>query len=115
MILSVLPFELKQGRRNDLEKVFQEHQILEKAIEVEGCKQLFLTSPSNDPDKVFVVGLWENPEAYQRWMDHPQRGAGTDELLNLVVGGFDPTAPAQHWNVLRSISEESTRKNSEPT
>lgn len=115
MILSVLPFDLKQGCKDEFEKVFEQNQILERAIEVEGCKQLFITSPTDDPNKVFVVGLWENPEAYQRWMDHPQRGVGTEELLNLVSGGFDPAAPAQHWNVLRSISEESTLDDSEPT
>ena len=114
MIISVLPFDLKQGRRDDFTEVFERNQILEKAIRVEGCDQLYIASPSDDPNKVFVVGLWQNQAAYQRWMDHPERGVGSEELLNLVTGGFDPTAPAQHWTVLRSLTEADSTTYSEP-
>lgn len=115
MIISVLPFELKQGRRQEFESVFDKNQILERAIRVQGCEQLFIASESGNPDKVFVVGLWEDQEAYQRWMDHPERGIGADELLELVSGGFDPAAPAEHWNVLRSLTEAGKFTNSEST
>ena len=105
MIMSVLQFDLIDGKLDEFQKVFTRNGILEKAIKVDGCEQLFITSSQDDPEKVFVVGLWQDEAAYQRWMDHPERGAGSEELLSLVTGGFDPAAPAQHWNVLRAIPE----------
>jgi heme-degrading monooxygenase HmoA len=105
VIISVLPFELKPGKVDDLKGVFNQYQILEKAIEVEGCRQLMIAQASSNSDQLFVVGIWDDQEAYQRWMDHPERGGGAEELLALVAGGFEPADPAQLWDVLRSLDE----------
>ena len=72
---------------------------------MEGCLTLVLASPDLAGDEAYVLGLWDDDEAYQRWMDHPDRGAATDDLLQLVAGDFDPTAPAGKWQVLRAIHD----------
>lgn len=104
MIFSFLPFELKPDSREKFEQVFAHNKILEKAIQVEGCRDLYIAYPDGESDKAFVVGLWDDQSAYQRWMDHPERGAGSEDLLALVSGGFDPSAPAEHWTVFRKVS-----------
>ena len=105
MIISVLPFDLKPGKISEFGDVFVQNQILEKAIEVEGCRQLMITQSLETSDQMFIVGIWDDEVAYQRWMDHPERGEGADELLALVQGGFDPANPAQLWSVLRNLDK----------
>lgn len=106
MIMSLLNFRLRPGAVSDLGEVFARHQILETAIQVEGCQALVLATPDADGDEAFVVGLWDDETAYQRWMDHAERGAATDDLLKLVAGDFDPAAPAGQWQVLRAVYDD---------
>lgn len=105
MIVSVLPFHLKPGSVPALSDSFARHRILETAIQVEGCRTLVLASPDINGDEAYVLGLWDDEAAYQRWMDHPDRGVATDDLLQLVAGDFDPSAPAGQWQVLRTVSD----------
>ena len=105
MIISVLSFDLKPGKLDEFSTVFMENQILEKAIQVEGCRQLMITKAVDNSDQLFVVGIWDNHLAYQRWMEHPERGEGAEELLDLVKGGFEPANPAQLWDVMRTLDQ----------
>ncbi|MDI1288765.1 MAG: antibiotic biosynthesis monooxygenase [bacterium] len=102
MIVSMLPFKLKSGSVADLGDVFAKHQILETAIQVEGCQTLVLATPDIEGDEAYVIGLWDDDAAYQRWIDHENRGDATEDLLRLVAGDFDPSAPAGQWQVLRA-------------
>ena len=99
----MLSFKLKPGSVPELGEVFARHRILETAIQVEGCQTLVLASPDLGGDEAHVIGMWDDEAAYQRWMDHAERGAATDDLLQLVAGDFDPTAPAGKWQVLRAV------------
>ena len=105
MIVSMLRFGLKQGMVPSLERTFAKHRILETAIQVEGCRSLVLAAPDAQGETAYVIGLWDDEAAYQRWISHPDRGAATEDLLQLVAGEFDPTAPAEEWQVLRAIQD----------
>lgn len=115
MIVSVLPFKVGLGRVPELGEVFARHRILETAIQVEGCHTLVLATPDVEGEEAYVMGIWEDDDAYQRWMDHPERGAATDDLLRLVAGDFDPTAPAGKWQVLRAIYDAELAPNAAGT
>ena len=103
MIMSMLRFELKPDSVAALKDVFDRYQILETSIQVEGCRTLVLATPDPEGNEAFVMGLWDDEAAYQRWMDHPERGAAADDLLQLVAGDFDPSAPAGQWQVLSAL------------
>lgn len=103
MILSVLRFDLKEGAVPALRETFERHQILETAIQVEGCQTLVLASPQDEADIAYVLGLWQDEAAYQRWIDHPSRSVASDDLTRLVAGDFDAAAPAQQWQVLHAV------------
>lgn len=105
MIVSVLRFDLKDGGLRALGETFARHQILETAIQVEGCQTLVLASPQDAADTAYVLGLWQDEAAYQRWMNHPLRSVASDDLTELVAGDFDATAPAQQWHVLHAVHE----------
>ena len=103
MIVTCLTFELKPGSFAALEEVFRRHRILERAIRVEGCQSLYLTANATHSGRAHVVGVWDDEVAYQRWLDHPERGVGTDDLLALMSDTWDPSAPGEVWNVLHPV------------
>lgn len=100
--MSELKFTLKPGNESSLVEVFKRFRIFETAMEVDGCLELAMVAPSESDENVYVIGFWEDVAAYQRWMDHPERGIATDELAQLVSGDWDSTAAAQLMNVLHS-------------
>lgn len=102
MIMSELKFTLKPGNKSSLVEVFKRFRIFETAMEVEGCLELAMVGPGESDETVYVIGFWEDDAAYQRWMDHPERGIATDELAQLVSGDWDSTAAARLMNVLHS-------------
>jgi heme-degrading monooxygenase HmoA len=108
VIVSMLTLELQADRVRALGEVFARHRILHTAITVEGCRRLVLAAPDLDGDVAYVLGLWDDEAAYQRWIDHPERGAATADLLPLLAGDVDPSAPAQTWHVLQSVDEADT-------
>jgi quinol monooxygenase YgiN len=67
MIMSLLEFKLKPGKEGALKEVFLKHQILETAIQVEGCWKLAMIAPQNPDSTVKIIGFWEDNIAYQRW------------------------------------------------
>lgn len=103
MIMSMLRFELKPDSIATIKDVYDRYEILETAIQVEGCQTLVLATPDPNGNEVYVIGLWDDEVAYQRWLDHPERGAAADDLLQLIAGEFDPTAPAGQWQVLSAV------------
>jgi len=108
VIISCLPLELKSGFFDRLREVFTRHRVLEVASQVEGCRSLYLTADSAHGGRAYVIGVWDDDAAYQRWMDHSERGGATADLLELVADQWDPTAPAELWTVLHAV--ESTDK-----
>jgi heme-degrading monooxygenase HmoA len=106
MILSCLTLELVPGSFDTLEAVFARHAILERAIKVEGCRALYLTADADHGGRAYVVGVWDDRAAYERWLNHPQRGVGAADLHALMADTWDSSAPGDVWNVLR-VAEHS--------
>lgn len=111
MIVSVLHFTLQPDSVGKLHDVFQRHRIFETAMSVEGCWQLSLSHPHGADDVAYVIGYWQDRDAYQRWLDHPKRSNATNDLLPLMAGDFDPTAAAQLHEVLQSMPEQTAWAN----
>lgn len=103
MILSCLTMELRPGSFDSLAEAFRRHGILARAIQIEGCRSLYLTADAVHEGRARVVGVWDDEAAYQRWIDHPQRGVGTADLLALMCDTWEPSAPGEVWNVLHAV------------
>lgn len=100
MIMTTIDFNLKPGKQADLKAVFQEFRIFERSFEIKGCWKLAMVSPQDRDDFVQVVGFWENEAAYQEWLDNPERGLGTDEMLPLINSDWEVGAPGRILDVL---------------
>ncbi len=104
MILSVLTFDLRPGSLETLEEVFRRHRIFERASQTEGCRVLYLASGSEDGSRAHVIGVWDDEAAYQRWLDHPERGLGSEDLHSITSDTWDASAPGEVWRVLHTVS-----------
>lgn len=103
MIVTLFPFPLAAGAAPDLAEVFRRHRILEMASEVEGCRGVYLAGPAGaEADHAYAVGLWDDEVAYQRWIDHPERQAATDDIQALLRTDGELDAPGQVLTVLHT-------------
>lgn len=103
MIMTFLSFNVPLHDEEKMKEIFLKWQILETSIKVDGCYKLALVAPQERIGKVYVVGFWEDNRAYQRWIDHPERGAAAVDIAATLDGEFDPTAPAPIMDVLHSV------------
>ncbi len=104
MIVTVFPFRLScEGGANDLVEVFRRHRVLEMASQVEGCRGVYLAGGVADgADRAYAVGLWDDTDAYQRWLDHPERQLASDDITALLQERDDLDVPGQVLTVLHS-------------
>lgn len=86
MIVTLFPFPLADSATaDDLAEVFRRHQILEMASQVEGCRGVYLThADGENGPRAYAVGLWDDTDAYQRWLDHPERLVANDDINALL-------------------------------
>lgn len=104
MIVTLFPFQLAdESGAGDLVAVFQRHRILETASQVEGCRGVYLARGSaDDTHQAYAVGLWDDTDAYQRWLDHPERQVASDDINSLLRDRGDLDVPGQVLTVLHA-------------
>lgn len=104
MIVTLFPFQLAaESGAGDLVEVFRRHRILERASQVEGCRGVYLAGDSpDDTDRAYAVGLWDDTDAYQRWLDHPDRQVASDDINSLLRDRGDLDVPGQVLTVLHA-------------
>jgi heme-degrading monooxygenase HmoA len=82
---SVLTLQALPGRRDDVLEVFARLDILRRSLRQDGAIDTTLTASLADEDLVRVISSWESPEAYQGWLDNPDRAEITAELYPLLA------------------------------
>lgn len=78
-MLSMVP---KPGCLKQLVEHFQAEKIFERALAFDGCNDVMMLQK---PDQVVVLAFWDDAQAYQRWVDNPERAQGNDNLNALLV------------------------------
>ena len=102
MILSCLAFELRPGSLAALEETFRRHRIFERAIQTEGCRSLYLAGDAADEGRAYVIGVWDDQAAYQRWLDAPGREDGVEDLHAIMAETWNPSASGEVWHVVHA-------------
>jgi heme-degrading monooxygenase HmoA len=100
--MTTIDFNIKPGKAAELKAVFEKYRILDRSFEIKGCWKLAMVAPQDRDDFVQVLGFWEDESAYQEWLDNPERGLGTEEMLLLLKDDEDLGAPGRKLNVLLS-------------
>lgn len=84
MIRSVLYLRPREGRSADIVDFYRRYAVLERASKQDGFLGSELQLPVRGEGDVLVTALWRDPEAYQGWLDNPDRALHADELAALV-------------------------------
>jgi heme-degrading monooxygenase HmoA len=84
VIRSVLYLRPRHGRSADIVEFYRCHGVLERAVKQDGCLGTELQLPTQGEGNVLVTALWRDADAYQGWLDNPDRAVNADELGELV-------------------------------
>ncbi|MEM7337397.1 MAG: antibiotic biosynthesis monooxygenase [Actinomycetota bacterium] len=85
--------------------LFRREQIFERALRVDGCQDVSLLLRS---DEILVTASWVDSEAYQAWIDNPDRNATGDELNELLVEPITAESVGGLYRVALTASSEGT-------
>jgi quinol monooxygenase YgiN len=84
MIRSILYLHPRSGDAQAVLELYRRGRVLEVAVAQDGCLAAELQLPVNASGPVIVTALWDDAEAYQRWLDNPARAASSTELDELL-------------------------------
>lgn len=82
VIRSVLRLKPRPGASRDIVELFEQRQIVEIAMTVEGCQGVELWESD---DEILVMATWDDSDAYATWLDHPARNTNNAELNDLLL------------------------------
>jgi heme-degrading monooxygenase HmoA len=83
-VTSVLRLMPRDGRGADFARTFVELEIFEHSRRSGGFLGGRLLRPLVDGEPFVVVAEWENPDAYQGWLDNPVRAELGERLEPLL-------------------------------
>lgn len=83
--------------------LFRREQIFERALGVDGCEDVALLLRN---DEILVTASWVDSNAYQAWIDHPDRNATGDELNALLVEPITADSVGGLYQVALTASSE---------
>lgn len=88
MIRSVLTLQPGPGRVADVIEVYLDEQILRYSLDNSRALASELSVSVDGSGDILVTALWPDRDAYQEWLDHPnrQRQRLVDILQGVTVG-----------------------------
>lgn len=84
MIRSVLYLRPRAGRSAEIVEFYRRHRVLDRAGRQDGCLGAELQVPLHGDGDVLVTALWRDADAYQGWLDNPDRSLNAEQLAELV-------------------------------
>lgn len=84
MVRSVLYLQPRGNDHAALADFYRRYDVLNTAVSAAGCRATELQVPVDGTGPALVTALWDDEAAYRGWIDHELRGAGRDELVELL-------------------------------
>lgn len=106
MVRSVLYLQPRGNAHAALTDFYRRFDVLETAVAAVGCRSTELQIPLDGKGPALVTALWDDEAHYQRWIDHPLRGNGVEELVTLLDIGPDGVGPGELYTVALAASGE---------
>jgi quinol monooxygenase YgiN len=99
---SVIQFNIKPGQRDRFLEHFVRTGVLETSSFQAGYLGAQLMSSTSEPDIAIVIADWESPEAYQGWLDNPER----ERVGNPLDQYLDPSPEGQSFTLVHAVSPQ---------
>ena len=114
MIKSVLYLQPRGGDHQALVDFFKTRGILERALRQDGCLASDLQIPVGFSGPVIVTALWRDVDAYDGWVNSPDRAANAEDLSSLVEGPFGEGSRGELYEVVIELKAASGGRNVTP-
>jgi len=105
MIKTVLTMKPAPGKTSDLVELFRRESIIDKALSVEGCRNVEVLASDFE---VLIAATWDDDDAYERWLAHPERNAKNGELNDLLVEPITASTSGRHYEVALAGFQQGT-------
>lgn len=105
MIRSVLYFQPRDGDYDAVVDFYRRHAVLARAVADEGCHASELQVPRGGSGPILVTALWEDEDAYRRWLGSEFRNRSASELAALIERPADTDAGDLYEVVLAEPQE----------
>ena len=105
MIRSVLYLRPRAGTGAEIVDFYRRHQVLERAVQQEGCLGAELQLPTKGSSDVLVTALWRDADAYRGWLENPVRAENAD-VLGSLVENFDAGVSGQTYDVVIRVEPQ---------
>ncbi len=99
MIRSVLYLRPRDGQQGEIVDFYRRHDVLERALEQDGCLGAELQLPTGGNGEVLVTALWRDFDAYRGWLENPARAEGAAALGRLLEG-FDAAVAGETYEIV---------------
>ncbi len=99
---SVIQFNIRPGQRDRFLDYFVRTGVLETSSFQAGYLGAQLMSSTSDPNRAVVIAEWESPEAYQGWLENPDRELVGDPLDQFL----EPSPEGQSFTLVHDVSPQ---------
>jgi quinol monooxygenase YgiN len=99
---SVIQFTIKPGQRDGFLDFFVRSGVLETSSFQHGYLRAQLLSSTSDPNAAVVIADWESPEAYQGWLDNPER----ERVGNPLDAFLEPSPEGQSFTLIHEVAPQ---------
>lgn len=86
MIRTMLTLTPLDGRAPAIVQLYRSEQILQESLDCTRAVASEISVAADGSGEILVTAVWPDADAYQEWIDHPQRGRTAPELQELLEG-----------------------------
>lgn len=84
MIRTVLTLHPQPGQAPAVVQLYRSEQILQESLDVTRALASEISVATDGSGEILVTAVWPDAEAYQEWIDHPNRGRTSPDLEPLL-------------------------------
>lgn len=86
MIRTMLTLTPTEGRAPAVVQLYRSEQILQESLDLTRALASEISVAADGSGEILVTAVWPDADAYQEWIDHPNRGRTAPELQELLEG-----------------------------
>lgn len=106
MIRTVLTLSPHPGQASAVVQLYRSEQILQESLDCTRALASEISVATDGSGEILVTALWPDIDAYQEWIDHPNRGRAAPELDALLSS--DEIGRGRIFEIDHSVTRHTT-------
>ena len=105
VIRTVIDLPLLEGEADRLLQLFRELGILETCAAQPGCRSAELAL-AEDGSRAMATAVWDDHDAYSRWLDHPDRPGFAQATTDLLATAMSAQISGTRYRIAHVVTSE---------